>query len=465
MLHMRRRYLSVAFVAVVAASAITAQAVAPELVIDTFATPSAPAASVYHLPDLVSIYQTGAMTNALRDNALAAAQLAGAPASIGRGFTIGLTAVRRGSTVIQAGRALGWAFPMSVTSLPLDVIGAVMGRTVAGPISQGMVVMGQTSASLRGAQAGDTVDLVPANGPIRTFTIGLVAADDLVGGAEIVMGFAQADALGATLTTRVLVYGQFDRARLEAAMAARGITGSTKIRVRRSWDAFDPDSTLGMARTKQVLGEFDYYYAGITNEGWTAMSPEWVTAYLPADRELYASTGIRALCHFVVQPALRAALDEVATTYPGLVNSSGDPNSQSTGIDVANTNSFGGCGIGLVRFARITQNLGSISRHSWAQPIDMSTSANAQGNTPKMDCRIVYIFRAHGFAWGGNFLTPDGMHFEWVGEQRNTQQYPSRFCPNPPPPGNPTLRPALRPAALPSDSFFADDGFALAVDD
>ena len=40
------------------------------------------------------------------------------------------------------------------------------------------------------------------------------------------------------------------------------------------------------------------------------------------------------------------------------------------------------------------------------------------------------IFRKHGFAWGGNLRTPDGMHFEWVGEARDQIGYPSRYCPN-----------------------------------
>jgi hypothetical protein len=76
-----------------------------------------------------------------------------------------------------------------------------------------------------------------------------------------------------------------------------------------------------------------------------------------------------------------------------------------------------------------------------------------------MDCRVVRIFRKHNFAWGGNFFVPDGMHFEWVGEQRNTWQYPSRYCPNVPGGGIEAL--AHDPPA-PTDqraTMFADDGW------
>ena len=79
-----------------------------------------------------------------------------------------------------------------------------------------------------------------------------------------------------------------------------------------------------------------------------------------------------------------------------------------------------------------------------------------------MDCRVVRIFRKHNFAWGGNFLMPDGMHFEWVGEPRNTCQYPSRYCPNVPGGGIEVVSTVTDADATRSDTMFADDGWALA---
>jgi hypothetical protein len=122
---------------------------------------------------------------------------------------------------------------------------------------------------------------------------------------------------------------------------------------------------------------------------------------------------------------------------------------------VANANQYGGCSAGQARLSRITQSLGSVSRHSWGQPLDVSTVANCQNCVPRMDCRIVRIFRKHNFSWGGNYLTPDGMHFEWVGERRDTLQYPSKYCPNL---VNAQLESVGPPAVEGRDTLFADDG-------
>ncbi|MGB8858611.1 MAG: M15 family metallopeptidase [Ilumatobacteraceae bacterium] len=416
---------------------------APALSITGAADATQPAVRLTVVGDAVSIFEPADLTDPVRAAALAAAADAGAAAVAGRGFSAGLIAVHRGTAVVQQSTGPGWAFPMSITAFPLEAMGGIFGAAVTAPISQGQVVMGQTTAGLRGAAAGDTIDLMKADGGTITFTIGLVAPDDDVRGTEILMSTQQADALGATLDTRVLIYGTFLRARLDLALSERGLSGNSKVRIRRSWDAPDPDSTMGMARTKSLLGEFDLDYAHLTDLGWTSVGDAWRTTYLPAARETYP-TGIRAMCNKVIKADLAAALQEVVDS--GLAG----------GIDVANANTYGGCTTGQARLARITQALGSVSRHSWGQPLDTNTTSNCQGCVPKMDCRIVRIFRKHNFAWGGNFLTPDGMHFEWVGEPRDTLRYPSKYCPNlasgqieatntPPSPTN-------------GDTLFAEDG-------
>ena len=53
------------------------------------------------------------------------------------------------------------------------------------------------------------------------------------------------------------------------------------------------------------------------------------------------------------------------------------------------------------------------------------------------------------------------MHFEWVGEPRNTFQYPSRYCPNVPGGGIESLARLNWVVARDSRAvLFADDGWA-----
>ncbi len=118
----------------------------------------------------------------------------------------------------------------------------------------------------------------------------------------------------------------------------------------------------------------------------------------------------------MVVPAIQGALTEIAAA--GLAGE----------IELASTNSIGGCF--NPRLNRITGNLGFLSRHSWGMALDVNITANPQGRAPRMNCDVVRIFRRWGFAWGGNFPTPDGMHFEYVGERRDGWAYPSRYCPN-----------------------------------
>lgn len=365
--------------------------------------------------DVVTVYNSGNLRSDVADRSTAAARAAGASVAFGRAASVGMLAVSRGASAVQVPPA-GFAYPMGTTVLPTDVVAQTMGADVSQLLAADAVVMGQLTAGLRGAQAGDSVTLVGASGAPITFRVAAVLTDAQVGGTELLMSPAAADRLGITQLSRAVIWGFPTRAAIDAAMSSNGLV-STSIRIRRSWDAADPDDTLGMAATKAALGEFAYR---VNANGSVSQDDAWVAASLPAGRELLnGSIPIRARCHNVVKPAIQSALAEVAAA--GLAGT----------INVGDANTAGGCH--LARFNRLTpdSSLGSLSRHSWGMALDTNTIGSCQGCAPPdMNCRTVQIFRKYGFAWGGNFLTPDGMHFEWVGERRDQLAYPSRFCPN-----------------------------------
>jgi hypothetical protein len=322
--------------------------------------------------------------------------------------------VRRGDSYVQLA-AEEFNFPINTTAMPTSVVAQLMGRDLASVLSSGAVVMGRTSADIRGAQVGDIVDMASAQGPIVSFAIGRIVDDSVIGGTEILMSNDQADLIGVTIDTRIIIWGYQSRELLDQLFADTGLTSLAAVRIRHSWDPPDPDSGLNMAALKSLLGEFSYRLE--PNGVDVTLNTAWVTAHMPAAREvLLDQIPIRARCNLTIGADLRAALTEVAAA--GLADA----------IDVANANLAGGCY--YPRFNRVAGTLGFLSRHSWGAALDTNTVANAQGAVPAMNCDVVRIFRKHNFAWGGNFLTSDGMHFEWVGARRDQLQYPSRYCPN-----------------------------------
>ncbi len=394
--------------------------------------------------DVVSIFNSGPLRAAVTNQALSAARQAGASAAVGRSASVGMIGLYRGATPVQLPQA-GFAYPMGITGLPPEAVGATMGRDVSALLSPDAAVMGETSAGLRGAAAGDTMQLLAASGAVVSVRIAGVLPDAQVGGAELLMSNAAADRLGVTEARRVLMWNPSSQAAMDAALTNNSLV-STSIRIRRSWDPPDPDDSIGMARTKSLLGEFAYR---VNSDGSVSQDAAWVAASLPAGRVLLNnSIPIRARCHNVIDPALREALAEVAARGLGAT------------IDVVNSNTYGGCH--LARFNRLTPDntVGFLSRHSWGMALDTNTVGSCQGCAPPDfatrpgGCTTVQIFRKHGFAWGGNFLTPDGMHFEYVGERRDLLPYPSRWCQN-------SGAVALTDQAAGIDTFFAGDGLTV----
>ena len=153
----------------------------PDLATSATATATAVVSSNGLPADAVSLYQIGDLTPAIRDLALTAAIAAHVPAVAGRAFTGWLTLSSHQGVPTQASLGVGWAYPMAVTALPLAPIGALLGRDLAAIVAAGQVVLGQTTASLRGAQVGDVLSFVGPYGIILPVSVGLIVPDDVIG--------------------------------------------------------------------------------------------------------------------------------------------------------------------------------------------------------------------------------------------------------------------------------------------
>ena len=54
-----------------------------------------------------------------------------------------------------------------------------------------------------------------------------------------------------------------------------------------------------------------------------------------------------------------------------------------------------------------------ISHHTWGVAFDVNLVGNYYGQRPHQDPRLVRTLERWGFLWGGDFVIPDGNHFEY----------------------------------------------------
>ena len=365
----------------------------------------------------ISISQPKEFSVADRKKVVALAKKAGALAYPGRAVTLGLVRVHRIDattrieTLVQS-ITRGYQVPMSTTVQDIEVVRNLMSLQAAEALQANNIVMGRSSAIIRGARIGDIVTLLDIRNKPHEFVIGNIAEDNLVGEADLLLSPQQADVLGATMITRFTIIGFTNATALEIAIRAAGFRDGNAFHVRKTWDAPDPDATRGLAAAKRMVGEFAYK---VSESGKVLLEGGWPQKYI-SPRTVFDDIAVKAACNVNVRVAMQGALSEVMRQGLGKY------------VDANNTNAYGGCF--YPRYNRLAGKLGYLSRHSWGMALDMNTSTNAQGGVPHMDCRIVRIFRHWGFAWGGNFTPSDGMHFEYVGERRDNLAFPSRYCPN-----------------------------------
>jgi D-alanyl-D-alanine carboxypeptidase len=261
-------------------------------------------------------------------------------------------------------------------------------RALRSTLARGQAVLGQTSARLRHLGVGSTLVF----GAVRLRVAGIVA-DTEIGANELFVSRRTAARLGIRLERYLLIEPApgGSRTRISAGIRAAlppgvqvQIRGSGETPYLRQGDAVLPQSVL-----KELLGEFAARPVG----GYLVQDPAWVRAHI-----VTATVPIigRVRCNRALIPQLRGALAEVQRE--GLASL----------LDPAE---YGGCY--SPRFVNRHPSAG-ISHHAWGAAIDLDVRANHYGRTPRMDPRIVAVFGRWGFTWGGSWVVPDGMHFEFV---------------------------------------------------
>lgn len=339
----------------------------------------------------VYAWQSGGLTAAAIAGISQAVDNSGGFTSLTHLGTLGVHDFLRDGVFIQH-TTPGWRIAFTARAVDPSTAGAFHGADVAAALQRGHVVMSRRSADLRGARVGDEVVFSGWDGLIHRRTIGAVVPDARVSSTELTFGVEDAASFGFDRPSSIWITGVDDFDVLDASLAEVATT-ETWVRWSHSWDPANPDSVLSTVRLKELLGEFEYRY---TSGVFIEIDPDWVESNIVlAELPLLG----RWRCHRAVVPDLVAALTQIQVE--GL----------SDLID-ARDSRHGGCWV--ARRIRGASG-GAISRHAWGLAVDINPSTNQWGEEPLMDPRVVEIFRANGFAWGGTWTRPDGMHFEWVG--------------------------------------------------
>ena len=264
-------------------------------------------------------------------------------------------------------------FPSSVQGLLAD-------------LAKGQAILGQTSANLRHLGPGGTLRF-----GTRSVTVAGVVPDAVVGAHEVFVSRAEAELLGVRAEQYVLVQapGGLSQARLRAMLPS-----GTLMRVRGPGEAHflrQADAVLPPVMMKAAFGEFAASPRLLPAQ-WMSIDPGWQSKHIVSAPVPILGT---ARCNAALIPQLRAALDQVVSRGLARLIKPGD---------------YGGCFAARVIPGSVGE---ALSAHAWGAALDVNVSANEVGASPHQDRRLVAIFKRWGFTWGGNWMRPDGMHFEF----------------------------------------------------
>ena len=258
---------------------------------------------------------------------------------------------------------------------------------VTSALRSGKAVLGTSSAQLRRLGLGGSMTF-----GAHTVTVGAVVPDSVAGWSEMLVSSTVGRSLGIVDDRYLLALpsGQMTLSRFATIMhqivpntAIRMVPpgGSTYMRIA---SGVNPPIVM-----KEMFGEFSAYPQS-ADPAYLNVDPAWYNANIVT--RSVPSLG-QVTCNRRLFPMLIGALTDVQKA--GLANK---------------LHVYSGC-----YAARTVARSPTAppSQHAYGAAIDINAPENPYGAQPTMDPRIVRIFERWGFIWGGKFLTPDGMHFEY----------------------------------------------------
>jgi hypothetical protein len=286
-----------------------------------------------------------------------------------------------------------FAIPIDAFSVNPMEYGAFLPDDLRRPIVQaldrGEAVLGRRSADLRRIGAGGSLTFSGG----QTVKVGYVAPDDAVGWSEMLVSRDVGDQLGITDDRYLLAQmsghpsDQAFEHRIEPLLPTGTllrVAAPHETKFVRVASGVDPPIVM-----KEVFGEFSATPQA-NDPAQLTTEPRWVSAHIQTRTVPLLG---RVTCNEVLFPELIAALNDV----------------EKAGLSSL-IHTYSGCYASRTVARSPTA---PPSQHAYGAAIDINAPENPYGATPTMDPRVVRIFERHGFLWGGDFLIPDGMHFEY----------------------------------------------------
>jgi hypothetical protein len=286
----------------------------------------------------------------------------------------------------------GLAVPVEVAAVDVAEYRAFLPpaeRAALAGLADGGALLGRTGAELRRVGPGATLTFGG-----MTLRVRGILEDELIGAHEVLVSRSTGQRLGIIRSRYLLVAPRSPAPRRRVEAGLRGaLPPGTRLRVRAPGETpvfRHGDAVLPPLALKETFGEFA---AAPIEGGFLRVEDRWEERNI---RTAHVPRLGTVRCHRRIIPLLRGALQELANRgLAGLV----DPGQ------------YGGCY--SPRFANRNPTAG-LSHHAWGVAVDINVAQNLLGAEPRMDRRVVEVFERWGFTWGGRWLVPDGMHFEFM---------------------------------------------------